>query len=308
MDTSKIQSIIEKHLPKESRETLLKIYRQHTVEARFDPMLDYLKNLERHIEETHRSFFKKESESIGPFAGKIKSEHLTEVHFTETLASMQNLRICDPQERKSPREMNDFFEFLLANSENKYQVSFRLNVFTVFDSVKSQRIVSDDDTIVLKNFNNEISIELSNHQKGKSLWVSCLMIRNNGKQNFFTVQNQFREFFNLLMRYDPNAHGLESLVMTHPEKENSDQICNAANGKWRFAKTDCGETKLKRYWSMQGGIFPDKSESYRAYFLNPDVIGKFEKFGSEFCDLLKSINLRKSFYTPKEKAAILRAA
>lgn len=308
MNHSKIKSIIETHLPKESRETLLKIYRQHTVEARFDPMLDYFQNLERHLEETYRSFFKKESESIGPFAGKIKSEHLTEVHFTETLASMQNLRICDPQERKSPREMNDFFEFLLAESKNKYQVSFRLNVFTAFDSIKSQRIVSEDDTIVLKNFNNGISIELSKHQKGKSLWVSCLMIRNNGKQNFFTVQNQFREFFNLLMRFDPDAHGLESLVMTHPEKENSDQICNAANGKWRFAKTDCGETKLKRYWNMHGGIFPDESETYRAYFLNPNVIEKFKKFGNDFSELLKSIDLRKSFYTPKEKAAILRAA
>jgi hypothetical protein len=61
VDTSKIKSIIETHLPKESRETLLKIYRQHTVEARFDPMLDYLKNLERHIEETDRSLKKNQN-------------------------------------------------------------------------------------------------------------------------------------------------------------------------------------------------------------------------------------------------------
>ena len=55
---------------------------------------------------------------------------------------------------------------------------------------------------------------------------------------------------------------------------------------------------------MHGAAFPNPDDPERAYFINPLVLPKFKEYETDFCDLLKTINLKKSFYTLAERTAI----
>ena len=309
MDRSKLREIINAHLDEKTRDRLIEIYHYHALGDQSDPTLDYFLNLESHLLHSYSQHFREQSQKMEYAFARIKSEFIVKAEFRNTLIELQNLRAYDYEERDEPRQLNEWVGYLIRRSYKKYDVSFRTSFFTSFNLKTDKRECFEDDTIVLRNPENQISIEVANHLEADDLWVHCLMIENQGEQSFFKVSKQLREFFNLFMEYNPKMHGMESLVMQYLElpkdyDKRKEVKENENHGMWRFRKTNCGDSKLERYWKMHGAFFPNPDDPERAYFLNPLCIPKFKEYESDFSEILKSINLKKSFYTSEQRSVI----
>ena len=213
MDASKVREIINAHLSEKARERLIEIYSYHSINNPNDPILDYFTNLEIHILESYSQHFREQSQNLEVAFARIKSEFIVKAEFRKNLYELQNLRAYEYEKRDEPRQLNEWVGYLIRKSHKKYDVHFRTSFYTSFSIETDKRELFEDDTIVLTNPENRISIEVANNLDGNDLWVHCLLIENEGEQNFFSVSHQFKEYFNLFMEFNPEMHGMESLVM-----------------------------------------------------------------------------------------------